>query len=75
MYKIELTIDQVDEILVNELKETRSRFLEDIEEIKGGNLVNCFFFNDALKDITEMERHVDALDVLISWYGVPELDD
>lgn len=75
MYKIELTIDQVDEILVNELKETRSRFLEDIEEIKGGNLVNCFFFNDALQDITEMERHIDALDVLISWYGVPQNDD
>lgn len=75
MYKIELNIDQVDEILINELQDTRSRFLEDIETIKSGTLINCFFFNDALEDIAEMERHVDALDVLISWYGVPELDD
>lgn len=75
MYKIELNIDQVDEILINELQDTRSRFLEDIETIKSGTLINCFFFNDALEDIAEMERHVDALDILISWYGVPELDD
>ena len=46
MYKIELNIDQVDEILINELQDTRSRFLEDIETIKSGTLINCFFFSN-----------------------------
>lgn len=72
MYKIELTLDQVDEIVINELKDTREHFLNDIEAIKSGNLVNCFYFNDPGQDIIEMERHVNALTILISWYGVPE---
>lgn len=72
MYTITLTTEQTNEIIVGELKYTRSIFLEYMEAIKVGRPVNMFYYNDDEADIAEMQRHINALNLLISWYGVPE---
>lgn len=71
-YYIEVTYEQIDKIIVNQMKDTREQFLIDIETIKSGVKLNVFTYDDPEQDLAEIQRHVDALTLLLSWYGIPE---
>jgi hypothetical protein len=71
-YNIEITYEQIDKIMVNQMKDTREQFLIDLETIKDGTELNVFTYNDPEQDIAEIQRHIDALTLLLSWYGIPE---
>lgn len=71
-HTIEMTDEQIDHIIVSQLRDSRERFLEDIESTKNGRNANIFFYNEPEKDIAEIQQHIDAITLLLSWYGIPE---
>lgn len=71
-HTIEMTYDQIDHIIVSQLKQTRQSLLLDIEKISAGHNVNIFFYDEPEKDIAEIQRHIEALTLVLSWYEVPE---
>lgn len=71
-HTIEMTDEQVDYIIVSQLRDSRERFLEDIESTKNGRHANIFFYGEPEKDIAEIQQHIDAITLLLSWYGIPE---
>ena len=46
---------------------SRQCFLDDLG---AGNSV--FVWDDGEADDAEIQRHIDALDVVLSWYGTPD---
>jgi hypothetical protein len=67
---VKLTYEQIDKIMVDQMEETRDQFLLDMESIDRGINMNFFFYNDNVADRVEMQKHVDALNLLLSWYGI-----
>jgi hypothetical protein len=71
-FSIDLDYDQVGWIIWNQLVYTRDMFQKDLEEINSGVSRNIFCFGDNKKDLAEIKKHIDALDILIEWYRIPE---
>jgi hypothetical protein len=69
---VKLTYEQIDKIMVDQMEETRDQFLLDMESIEHGINMNFFVYNDNAADLVEMQKHVDALNLLLSWYGIPK---
>jgi hypothetical protein len=66
-YSIELTYEIVETIVLKELKLCRQNFVDDLA--RGNARV---FSIDPEEDAVEIQKRVDALDLIISWYSVPE---
>lgn len=66
---IELDYDTVDDIVYNALKETRYVFKSDL-----GTNNNVFVLGDPEADDVEIQKYIDALDLLLDWYRVPGKD-
>lgn len=69
-YEVKLTPEQVDYIIINELKDSLIAFtydLENIEDAEGDYL--GVFSNDRDEDIAEITRHVEALKLILRYYG------
>ena len=66
-YTVELNHEQIDQIVVDELIRARQTFINDI----GANN-HVFVWGDQEADDIEIQRHIDALDVVLSWYSTPE---
>ena len=66
-YKIELTWDMVDNIVVGQLRETWEGLKADL----GANK-NVFVWGDQEADDAEIQRHIDALEVVLKWYTTPD---
>jgi len=66
-YSVELTYEMVDTIILKELKLCRQNFVDDLA--RGNARV---FSIDPEEDAVEIQRMVDALNLIISWYSVPE---
>lgn len=62
-YKIELTWDMVDNIVVGQLRETWEGLKADL----GANK-NVFVWGDQEADDAEIQRHIDALEIVLKWY-------
>ena len=62
-YKIELTWDMVDNIVVGQLRDTWEGLKADL----GANK-NVFVWGDQEADDAEIQRHIDALEVVLKWY-------
>jgi|LakMenE01Jun11ns_1017448.scaffolds.fasta_scaffold8302280_2 uncharacterized protein with ACT and thioredoxin-like domain len=63
-YKIEISEDMIDTIVVEQLATSRQQFLNDL----GANS-NVFVWDDQEEDDKEIQKHIDAIDTVISWYA------
>jgi hypothetical protein len=66
-YKIELNWEMVDSIVVGQLRDTWETLKGDLG---AGNHV--FVWGDSEADDAEIQRHIDALEVVLKWYATPE---
>ena len=64
---VELDIEQFDTMVVNELIRTRGAFLNDI----GAN-AHIFVWGDQEADDAQIQKHIDAIELLLKWYATPE---
>jgi len=64
---VELDIEQFDTMVVNELIRTREAFLNNL----GAN-DHVFVWDDQEADDIEIQKHIDAFDLVLSWYCTPE---
>jgi hypothetical protein len=71
-FTIELDYEMVDKIVLKQLQDTRQCYLEDLESIKNGISRHIFVFGDDEADVAEIQKHIDALDLLIEHYWIPE---
>ena len=65
--KIEVDNEMADRILVSQLRETRDSFMKDL-----GNNSNVFVWGDQEADDLEIQKHLDAVDLLLQWYATPD---
>ena len=66
-YKIEISEDLIDSIVVDQLTASRQQFLNDL----GANS-NVFVWKDQEEDDKEIQKHIDAIDIVINWFATPE---
>lgn len=64
---VEIDYDMSDKITFDNLKDCRQRFLNDL-----GQNNSVFVWDSPEEDDAEIQRHIDALDVILGWYGTPE---
>lgn len=65
-FTVNIDQDQIDQIVQQELIDCRAAFLADLG---AGNSI--FAWDDSEQDDAEIQRHIDALDVVISWFCTP----
>lgn len=66
-FTVEIDYDMSDRITFENLADCRQRFLDDLG---AGNSV--FAWNDSEQDDALIQKHIDALDVILKWYGNKE---
>ena len=65
--KIEVDYEVADRIVVSQLRETRDSFIRDL-----GNNNHVFVWGDQEADDLEIQKHLDAVDLLLRWYATPD---
>ena len=71
-YTVELDIEQVDRIVADELIRCRQAWVNDL--MVGGS--GIFYWDDQEAEDAELQKHIDAIDILLSWYCTPkQLED
>ena len=65
-FTIELNWEMVDEIVVGQLKSTYENLKNDL-----GGGKNVFVFGDQEADDIEIQKRIDALELLLDWYATP----
>tara|TARA_R110000822_G_scaffold5031_13_gene21886 strand:+ start:8481 stop:8711 length:231 start_codon:yes stop_codon:yes gene_type:complete len=65
--KIEVDYQMADLIMVHQLCDTRDGLLRD-----RGNNNHVFVWGDQEADDLEIQKHIDAIDLLLQWYSTPE---
>ena len=63
-YKIELNWDMVDSIVVGQLRSTWETFKDDL-----GTNNHVFVYGDQEADDVEIQKHIDALELVLKWYA------
>ena len=63
---IELDCEQISRIVYADLLETRDAFVEDMEAD-----APCIFSRNEVYDKMLIQKHIDALDVILEWYRDP----
>ena len=63
---IELDNEALSNLVYKELAETRLMFLEDMESDNP-----CVFSCNEVSDKIMIQKHIDALDVILEWYKAP----
>lgn len=66
-YKIDLTYEMVDHIIVEQLRDTWDTFKGDL----GANH-HIFVWNDQEADDVEIQKRIDALELMLKWYATPD---
>lgn len=64
---VELDWETVDSIVVGQLRDTWQSLKNDV-----GAGAWVFAFGDQEQDDAEIQRHIDALEVVLKWYGNKE---
>jgi len=67
-YTVNIDSEEVDRIVLNELKTSRKAFISDLNSAVNPNI---FFWDEPEKDKAEIQRHIDALNIVISWFDIP----
>ena len=65
--KIEVDYEVADRIVVSQLFESRASLMKDL-----GNSHHVFVWGDQEADDIEIQKHIDALDLLLQWYATPD---
>lgn len=63
---IQLDCEQVSRMVFNDLLKTRGMFLEDMESDNP-----CVFSCNEVYDKMLIQKHIDALDIILEWYRDP----
>lgn len=63
---IQLDCEQVSNMVYKDLLETRAMFVDDMESDNP-----CIFSMNEVYDKMLIQKHIDALDVIIEWYRGP----
>jgi len=66
-YKIELNWDMVDSIVVGQLHDTWKSLKNDL----GANR-HVFVYGDPEQDDALIQKHIDALEIILTWYATPD---
>lgn len=66
-YKIELNWDMVDEIVVGQLRSTWETLKNDL-----GRGRHIFVYGDQEADDIEIQKHIEAFELILKWYATPE---
>lgn len=66
-FSIDLDYEQVDRIVWKQLEETRDSLIKDL-----GASNHIFVWGDPEADDIEIQKHIDALNLIIEWYRIPE---
>jgi hypothetical protein len=66
--KVELCIEGVNDIVRSELKDAMDTLKDDLKRRKAGNSISIFHMEKD-EDIAEMQRHIDALKLVLKYYG------
>lgn len=64
---VELDWEAVDGIVVNQLRETWQALKNDL----GAN-AHIFVWGDQEADDAEIQKHIDALELILKWYSTPD---
>ena len=64
---VELEWEAVDHIVVSQLRDTWERLKLDI----GANN-HVFVWGDQEADDAEIQKHIDALEIVLKWYATPD---
>lgn len=64
---VELDWEAVDNIVVDQLRNTWESLKSDL----GAN-ANIFVWGDQEADDAEIQKHIDALELLLTWYANPD---
>lgn len=72
-FTVELDYDAVDSIVVQVLKDQYSGLVDDLERRKDGKETIGIFSSDKEEDIAEIQRHLDAVETVLS-YNMPHTD-
>lgn len=64
---IELVDEQIDNIVASQLRDTWERLKLDI----GANN-HVFVYGDQEADNAEIQKHIDAVELLLKWYSTPD---
>ena len=71
-FTVELDIDEVDSIVVQVLKVQYSNLEYDLERRKDGRETLGIFLSDKEEDIAEIQRHLDAVETVLSYNMIYE---
>jgi len=71
-FSIDLDYEMVDKIVFKQLQESRDVFAEDLASINSGVSRNIFVWGKDEEDAAEIQKHIDALDVVLEWFRIPE---
>lgn len=66
-YKIDLTYEMVDNIIVSQLRSTWQTLKDDL-----GNARWIFVWGDQEADDIEIQKRIDALELMLKWYSTPD---
>ena len=64
---VELEWEAIDHIVVSQLRDTWERLKLDI-----GTNNHVFVWGDQEADDAEIQKHIDALEVVLKWYSTPD---
>ena len=64
---VELDWETVDHIVVSQLRDTWESLKQDL-----GAGANIFVWGDQEADDIEIQKHIDALEVVLKWYTTPD---
>lgn len=66
-YTVELDWETVDNIVVEQLRSTWESLKEDL-----GKGRNIFVYGDQEADDAEIQKHIDAVEIMLKWYTTPD---
>ena len=66
--KLEVCIEGVNAIVRAELNETLKCLQDDLKRRKKGNSI-AIFHMDKSEDVAEIQRHIDAIKLVLRYYG------
>ena len=66
-YTIDLNYEMVDQIVVEQLRNTWESMKDDLGAGRG-----IFVWNDQEADDVEIQKRIDALELVLKWYSTPD---
>ena len=66
-YTIDLSYEMTDQIVVDQLRDTWNTWRRDL-----GSNSGIFVWGDQEADDVEIQKHIDALEIVLKWYSTPD---